>query len=195
MISACSGGGASALTQQIADGAALDQLHHDVRDGLAAHHVLAGVVHRDHRMVVEAGDRLRLAREAGLGDRVLGEIGAEQLDGDGAAEPYVLRGEHLGHAAASQTVRQAVAAVADHSADAPGVGRIRHSAAACFGFGCHQSSPSYLSACVAAACGVRCRPRCSATSRYSLRAARRFRDGPAIKPAAACGHANSMLFL
>ncbi|AGJ55977.1 hypothetical protein F750_3511 [Streptomyces sp. PAMC 26508] len=58
----------------------------------------------------------------------------------------------------------AVTAVSDHTADTPGVGAIRNSAAVCFGFGCHQSSPSYLSA----------RPRvltvlcCIATSRYRL---------------------------
>ena len=50
--------------QQLADGAALDQLHHDVRDGLAADVLLAGVVDRDDRVVVEPGDGVRLAGEA-----------------------------------------------------------------------------------------------------------------------------------
>ena len=135
MISACSGGGRLGVEQQIADGAALDQLHHDVRDGLAADDVLAGVVHGDDRVVVEAGDRLGLAREAGLGDRVLGEVGAQQLHGDGAPEPYVLGREHLGHAAAAESVGQPVAAVADQPAVAPRLRRIRHSAASRLGFG------------------------------------------------------------
>lgn len=183
------------VEEQIADGTPLDQLHHDVRDGLTAHHILAGVVHRHHRMVVEAGDRLCLAREAGLGDRVLCEIGAEQLDRDGATEPYVLSREHLGHTAASETVRQAVAAVADHSADAPGVRRIRRSAAACFGFGCHQSSPSFLSACVlcvrvfAVFLGVLCH--------VTLQPPRDRPDSRWTGHQTCCryGQANSMLFL
>ena len=91
---------------------------------LAADQVLAGVVDRDHRVVVEPGDRLGLAREAGLGDGVLGQVGAEQLDRDGAAQPDVLGGEHLGHAAPAESVGQPVAAVADQPAVTPQLRRI-----------------------------------------------------------------------
>ncbi len=181
------------VEQQVADGAALDELHDDVRDGLTGHGVLAGVVHRHHRMVVEAGDRLRLTREPGLGDRVLGKIGAQQLHRDRTSQPDVLGREDLGHAAPAQAAGQPVASVADDTADAPGIGAIRNSAAVCFGFGCHQSSPSFLSA----------RPRvltvpcCIATSRYSLRRTHRFREGRVIQPAGApctqipCGSCNA----
>ncbi|GEC08124.1 hypothetical protein SSP24_57790 [Streptomyces spinoverrucosus] len=112
------------VVQQIADGAALDQLHHDVRHRLAAHEVLAGVVHGDDRVVVETGHRLGLAREARLGHRVLGEVGAQQLDRHGAPETDVLGGEHLGHAAPAESAGQPVPAVPDKPAVTPHFRRI-----------------------------------------------------------------------
>ena len=91
---------------------------------LAADDVLAGVVDRHHRVVVEAGHRLGLAREAGLGDGVLGEVGAQQLDRDRASETDVLGREHLGHAAPAESVGQPIPAVADQSAVPPQLRRI-----------------------------------------------------------------------
>ncbi|ESU50077.1 hypothetical protein P376_1943 [Streptomyces sp. HCCB10043] len=167
--------------EQISDRAALDQFHHDVRDGLAAHDVLAGVVHGDDRVVVEACDGLCLAGEAGLGDRVLGQIGTEQLHRYRASEPDVLRRVDLCHAAPAEPVGHPVTAVTDDAADAPGVGAIRNSAAVCFGIGCHQSSPSYLSA-RPRVLTVPCCTCCIATSRYSLRRTPRFRSGRIIGP-------------
>lgn len=89
-----------------------------------ADHVLTGVVHGDDGVVVEPGDRLGLAREAGLGDRVLGQVGTEQLDRDGAPEAYVLGREHLGHAAPAESVGQPVPAVPHKSAVTPHLRRI-----------------------------------------------------------------------
>lgn len=118
------GAGRLGVQEEVADRAALDDLHHDVGDDRAADGVLAGVVHGDDRVVVEARDRLGLAREAGLGDRVLGEVGAQELDRDGASEPDVLRGENLRHAAPAESVGQPVPAVADQPAVAPQLRRI-----------------------------------------------------------------------
>ena len=95
-----------------------------IRAGLNHHAILAGVVHGDDRVVVEAGHRLGLAREAGLGDRVLGEVGPEQLDRDGAPEAHVLRGENLRHAAPAESAGQPIPAVPDQSAVPPHFRRI-----------------------------------------------------------------------
>lgn len=93
------GPGGLGVDQQVADRAALDELHHDVRHDRVADDVLARVVHGDDGVVVESGHRLRLTREAGLGHQVLGQVGAEQFDRDGAPEAHVLGRKHLGHAA------------------------------------------------------------------------------------------------
>ena len=154
MISACSGPGASAFSSRSRMVRPLDDLHDDVRHGLAADEVLAGVVHGDDRVVVETGHRLGLAREARLGHRVLGEVGAEQLDRDGASETDVLGCEHLGHAAPAESAGQPVPAVPDQPAVTPELRRVRHAAARRLGVGralsglllCHQSSPSFLPA-------------------------------------------------
>ncbi len=118
------GPGRLGVDEEIADGAALDQLHDDVRHALTADEILAGVVNGHDRMVVEAGHRLGLAREAGLGDRVLGEVGAQQLDRDGPSEPDVLRGEHLSHTAPAESAGEPVPAVPDQPAVTPQLRRI-----------------------------------------------------------------------
>ncbi len=64
--------------------------------------VLAGVVDRDDRGVVQRGRGLRLAPEAGLELRVAGEVGAQQLDGDVAAQAHVAAAVDLGHAAVAE---------------------------------------------------------------------------------------------
>ncbi len=74
--------------------------------------------------MVETRDGLCLAREAGLGDRVLCEVGAEQFDGDGAPEAHVLGREHLGHAAPAESAGQPVSAVSDKPAIAPQLRRV-----------------------------------------------------------------------
>lgn len=148
------GAGRLGVEEEVADGAPLDDLHHDVRHGLAADVVLARVVHGHDGMVVEARHRLCLAREARLGDRVLGEVRTQQLDRHGAPQANVLGGEHLGHAAPPEPAGQPVPAVADQAAVAPVLRRFRHTATRCLGFGralgalllCHQSSPSFLPA-------------------------------------------------
>ena len=143
------------VDQQVADGVALDDLHHDVGDGAVADPVLARVVDRDHRVVVEARDRLRLTREARLGDGVLRQVRAEQLHSDGPAEPDVLGREDLRHTAPAESARQPVTAVANETAVAPQFRRVmgvRHVAASRLGVGralsalrlCHRSSPSCL---------------------------------------------------
>jgi hypothetical protein len=118
------GPGRLGVDEEVADGAALDDLHHDVRHRLAAHEVLAGVVHGDDRVVVEPGHRLGLACETGLGDRVLGEIGAQQLHRHRAAQAHVLGREDLGHTAPAESVGEPIPAIADQPAITPHLRRI-----------------------------------------------------------------------
>ena len=89
-----------------------DVLHHDVGLGDVAavgRHLLAGVVDRDDRGVVQRGGRLRLAAEPGLEGGVAGEVGAQPLDRDGAAEAHVGALADLGHAAAPEQLAHLVA--------------------------------------------------------------------------------------
>ena len=77
----------------------LDQLHGD--EHLVA--VGADVVYGDDVGVVQAGQRLRFPEQAGAGDRRLDHsIGVDELQGDGAAELGVERGEHLTHPAGAE---------------------------------------------------------------------------------------------
>ena len=76
---------------------AIDELHRDEHLlGVGAH-----VVHRDDRGVRELGERLRLAKQAGLGDLgTLGEVArVEQLERDPPVQLGVERGVHDAHAA------------------------------------------------------------------------------------------------
>ena len=103
-----------AVLQQLPHRVALDVLHDDEgQGGLLAHGVghglLAGVVHGDDRGVVEGRRRLGLAAEARVEGRVLREVGAQQLDGDGTGEPGVVADVDLGHAAASDQLPDLVA--------------------------------------------------------------------------------------
>ena len=104
--------------QQLAQRAALDVLHDDVRQvddaaGRLDDLLLAGVVDRDDRRVVQRGRGLRLAPEPGLERGVARQVGAQQLDGDDAAEPGVAPDVDLGHAAAAEQLADLVA-VAQH---------------------------------------------------------------------------------
>ena len=75
--------------------------------------VLAGVVDRDDRGVVQRGRGLRLAAEPGLERGVAGQVGAQDLDGHGATEPGVVADVHLGHAAAADELADLVPAGED----------------------------------------------------------------------------------
>ena len=100
----------AAGVQQLAEGGAVHVLHHDVRDRDPVDVVLAGVVDGDDRGVVERGGRLGLAAEPGLEGRVAGEVGAQRLHRDGAAEPGVMGEVDLGHATAAEHRAQLVPA-------------------------------------------------------------------------------------
>ena len=102
----------AALADDVAQGPPGDVLHHDVGLGDVAavgRHLLAGVVDRHDRGVVERGGRLGLATEPGLEGGVAGEVGAQPLDGDGPAEPHVGALADLGHAAAPEELAHLVA--------------------------------------------------------------------------------------
>ena len=87
--------------EYVAQGAALDVLHDDVRRS-APCRVLAGVVDRDDRRVVQRRRGLRLAAEPGLEGRVAGQVRAQHLDRDVPAQPDVAAAVHLGHAAVAE---------------------------------------------------------------------------------------------
>ena len=72
--------------------------------------VLAGVVDRDDRRVVQAGGRLRLAAEPVEEGRVAGQVGAQHLDRDVAAETDVAAAVDLGHAAVADELAELVPA-------------------------------------------------------------------------------------
>jgi hypothetical protein len=113
----------ASLAQDVAQRAPLDALHHDVGLGDArpvGGHLLAGVVRRDDRGVVERRRRLGLAAEAGLEGGVAREVGAQSLDRDGATEALVLALADLGHATSAEELAELVAA-----ADERGL-RLRH---------------------------------------------------------------------
>ena len=100
------------FADDVAQGAPGDVLHHDVGLGDVAavgRHLLAGVVDRHDRRVVEGGRRLGLTPEPRLEGGVAGEVGAQALDRDGAAEPHVGALANLGHAAASEELAHLVA--------------------------------------------------------------------------------------
>jgi hypothetical protein len=102
----------AAVAQHLAQGHALDELHHDVRHGHLGRAVLlfAGVVHGDDVRVVEARRRLRLAAETRLERRVARQVDAQPLHGDVALQPQVARAPDLGHAAAADDLVQLIAA-------------------------------------------------------------------------------------
>src|SRR5665647_2711900 len=70
-----------------------------LRDGPAGldGDVRAGVVDGDDRGVVQRGGGLGLAAEAGLERGVAGQVGAQDLDRNGAAEAGVMADVDLGH--------------------------------------------------------------------------------------------------
>ena len=117
------------LGEQLAHGAALDVLHDDVRhlDRRAAglgDEVLAAVVDRDDRRVVERRGGLGLAAEPLVELRVPRQVGAQHLDGDGAAEAGVVADVDLGHPAAAEQLAHLVAS-------AEQAGRVAHVVPSC----------------------------------------------------------------
>ena len=88
-----------AVAEQIVQRPAVDVLHHDVGHGSGAGHVLAGVVDRDDRRVVERGRGLRLPAETRLEGLVTGQVVTERLHSHDTAQEVVTRPVYLGHAA------------------------------------------------------------------------------------------------
>jgi hypothetical protein len=102
-------GQATLLVDQVAEGRALDQLHHDVRDAV----VVARVVGGDDVGVRETGGGDRLVAEAGPGALVGGEVGPQDLDRHPAREDGVVGHPHGRHAPARDRRHEAVAAAED----------------------------------------------------------------------------------
>ena len=103
----------AALDEHVAQRAAADVLHHQVRQAVVG----ALVVDRDHVGVGQPGDRLGLVGEPGrgswpLGLRRLRRLGrVNDLDGDGALEALVGGGVHGRHATTGDATANAVAPV------------------------------------------------------------------------------------
>ncbi len=112
---------APVVAEQVAQGAAVHVLHHDVRLRCRADHVLAGVVHGDDGRVVEGGGRLGFPAEAGLEGRVAGQVVTERLDSDDTVQANVTRAVDLGHAAAPDDTVEFVAATEE-----PGLSHVSH---------------------------------------------------------------------
>ena len=86
---------------------AAEQLHRHVRRTVG---VIPEVEHVDHVGMREAGDRLRLALEAHLQLRVVGDVRHHDLEGDLAVEHRVLREVHDAHGALAEGLDDVVLA-------------------------------------------------------------------------------------
>lgn len=97
--------------EELAQGIAVDVLHHDE----ATAFVDAGVEHADDVGVLEPRDNAGLAFEGGDGTGIgLGAEGfAKELDGDPAAEPFILGEPDFGHPAGTEQAFEAVSSVYD----------------------------------------------------------------------------------
>ena len=113
--------------QDVTQGFAVDELHHDVRQRPLGGGRLAGVEDLDDRRMVEGRRILRLTPEAQVERGVAGQIGAQHLDGHIAVQEQVTREVDLGHAAETEGLAQFVSI-----RDLPGVG---HQPPSC-GSGC-----------------------------------------------------------
>jgi hypothetical protein len=98
------------LAEQVTQGAPVDVLHHDVGDVRPAGVVLAGVIDRDDRGVVQRGSGLSLAAESGLERLVPGQVFAERLHSNNAVQADIARPVYLGHAATPDDAVEFVAA-------------------------------------------------------------------------------------
>ncbi len=94
---------------QLAQRRAVDVLHDDVGDRHTGHVGLAGVVHGDDVRVVQRRGGVRLTAEAGHERGVPGEVRAQQLDRDAAAQAQVAALVDLGHAATTDDLAELVA--------------------------------------------------------------------------------------
>ncbi|SCE11448.1 hypothetical protein GA0115242_122117 [Streptomyces sp. SolWspMP-5a-2] len=100
------------VLQELAEVAAVEQLHHEVQDAVG----LAEVVDDGHPAVLEGRRDPRLAPEAlpqhpGEGLVVVRARGLEALDGDLSAERLVPGAPHLAHAAPPDQIEQPIAAL------------------------------------------------------------------------------------
>ena len=77
------------VVHDVAQGDAVDVLHHDVRQWAAGRFGLSGVVHRDDGGVIQRGGILRLAAETQIKAGVAGQISAQHLDRNVAVQADV----------------------------------------------------------------------------------------------------------
>jgi hypothetical protein len=96
------------VLEDVAQRPAFDVLHHDVRGAPVDRVVLAGVVHRHDRRVVQRPQGPRLPAEPGLEKRVSGKIGTQHLDRDLAAESHVPAEVNLAHRAVTDLLAHLV---------------------------------------------------------------------------------------
>jgi hypothetical protein len=106
--------------QEAAEILALDELHHEVGRLLVA--ARERIVQRHERGMVDAREHPHLGVDA-AGIRGDGDVGAEQLDRDVAAELQVRRAVHDGHATPAEHGAEAVAAAEDAVGDGARAGR------------------------------------------------------------------------
>ena len=100
--------------EPVAQGLAVDELHHDVRARhLAAvvvgDRLLARVVDSHDRRVGQAAGRLGLPPEPGQEVGIPGQVRAQQLDGHRAPQPSVVAAVYLGHPTATDELADLVA--------------------------------------------------------------------------------------
>ena len=114
----------SAVGEQHVERAALDHLHRQERD---AGRNFAEVVHRHHVRRADAHGGARLAGKALDGAAIGGEIGVEQLDGDGQLELEVAPAIDAAHAAGAEQRADGEALVDDLAR--PRIGAVAHLAA------------------------------------------------------------------
>ncbi len=116
---ATGGGVGRVISDQLAQRAALDVLHHHVLNRPVRTAVLAAVVHADDVRVAQRGHRAGLAAEALTEGGIAGQIGVQCLDRDGAPQHRVVRTMDGCHPALAQGSPQDVAALPD-GMDGPG---------------------------------------------------------------------------
>jgi hypothetical protein len=103
---------------EVADGLALNELHHDVGHPdvfrrPVGNQVFAGVIDGDDGRVVQGGNGLGLALEPRLELGIPCQVRPQQLDGDGPPQPGVHTAVHVRHAATANQAAQFVAAAQD----------------------------------------------------------------------------------
>lgn len=97
MISMARRGGSGPSVHDVAQGDAVDVLHHDVGQRPGRRLGLAGVVDGDDGRVIQRGRVLRFAPEAEVEARIAGQIRAQHLDRDVPMQTDVTGQMNLGH--------------------------------------------------------------------------------------------------